>query len=116
MKRATSRRAKLSPIYDPIFPAIARHRAAAAAWAATDPDNDPKGDARASKEDSAALEALLCTKPTSAAGCAAVLRYVAGYCDHHHASLFKDFIDVNWEGAAFMPLIADAIEAMAVQS
>jgi hypothetical protein len=64
-----------------------------------------------------AMQALLTTRPTTAAGCIAVLRYVAEYCTKIEATLFHDWIDPwNTAGQAFFPLIADAVEELAVQS
>ena len=62
-------------------------------------------------EDEDAREALLTTRPTTLAGCAAVLRYVASYDADHAISLF-DLAD----GATFMRRIADAIEALATRA
>ena len=101
----------INPATDPIFAAIERHRGAAAVYAASDPDTDPEGDALALIEDEDAREVLLTTRPTTLAGCAAVLRYVASYDADHDISLF-DLAD----GATFMRRIADAIEALATRA
>ena len=59
--------AVINPATDPIFAAIERHRVAAAAYAMSDPNSDHEGDWLALAEDEDALEALLTTRPTTAA-------------------------------------------------
>ena len=100
-------------ISDPIFKAIEQHRLADAAF-----DDSLTRDADVSVKDTredqerAALITLLRTKPESLAGCLAALRYVADWADHNDAGLFHNWNDLHCSaGQAFLPMIADAIEA-----
>jgi hypothetical protein len=59
-----------------------------------------------------ALVALLQTKPETLAGCLATLRYLADYAENNEAGLFHNWSPpVGTAGAAFLPMLADAIEA-----
>ena len=58
------------------------------------------------------LIALLQTKPTICAGSVALLRYVAAYVEDNDNGLFQQLSGpLRTAGAAFLPMIADAIEA-----
>jgi hypothetical protein len=104
---------------DPIFAAIERHRIAHAAfWSCNDlPDavDDDVMDACGTDADRA-LADLLTTRPTTIAGCIAVLRHV----DHHlaeyedvEARLLGNASDpVGSAGKAFLVMIADALGAV----
>jgi hypothetical protein len=103
---------------DPIFAAIERHRAVRASfWESNDMPEDVM-DLRC-KEHHQALAVLLSTRPTTIAGCIAILRHL----DHHlaeyeekHANLFGNRSDpVNSAAAAFLATIAEVLDA-AVQS
>ena len=103
---------KLSFAVDPIFALIERHREARVAYHA-DLENDDLHD-----EERDAMIAVLQTPPTTLAGCAAALRYVAEACERDaEAALFSQWID-PWcsAGAAFPRLISEAIGRMLVQS
>ncbi len=100
-------------ISDPIFAAIEHHRLIDAAY-----DNFlERGAHEAVKEDrrkqeGSALIALLHTKPETLVGCLAVLRYVVDWAETNDAGLFHDWNGpMRSAGAAFLPMIADVIEA-----
>jgi hypothetical protein len=100
---------------DPIFLAIERHRAADKAYddALEQRADDEEKSAR-QKIESETLVVLLQTKPTTLAGCLAVLRYVAKYTEGNDAALFDGWNDPYRSAAAeFLPTIADTIEAIA---
>jgi hypothetical protein len=100
-------------ISDPIFIAIEQHRLADAAFDdSLDRDADePVKNARQEQEGTA-LVALLRTKPETLAGCLSALRYVADWAENNDAGLFHDWDGPRrLAGAAFLPMIADAIEA-----
>jgi hypothetical protein len=95
-------------ISDPVFIVIEKHRSADAAWddsldrCADEPVKDERHE-----QERAALVALLRTRPETLAGALAVLRYMADY-----ASMFHGWSNpLGSAGAAFLPMIADAIEA-----
>jgi hypothetical protein len=99
---------------DPVFAAIERHRVALVAFVTAHGEDelDEAGDVHQD-----ALVELLETKPTTAAGCVAVLRYVDGLICEGHGGIFDDcglfdgwFEPVARPGGAFLGLIADAIE------
>jgi hypothetical protein len=96
----------------PIFAAIEKHRAAYAAFCAA--CAELTGDADDTEIED--LEALLQTRPTTLAGCAAVLRYIDEYAAAGDMiPTLGEFIDLD--GADdFLTLIATAIEGLAVQS
>jgi hypothetical protein len=100
-------------ISDPIFIAIEKHRLADAAF----DDSLDRGADESVKEarqdqEGAALIDLLRTRPASLAGCLAALRYVADWAESNDAGLFHDWSGpMRSAGAAFLPMIADAIEA-----
>jgi hypothetical protein len=98
---------------DPVFAAIERHRVALVAFVTAHGDDeiDAAGDIHHE-----ALADLLETKPTTVAGCAAVLRYVEGLVHEGHGGIFHDcglfdcwFEPVSRPGSAFLGLIADAL-------
>ena len=61
-----------------------------------------------------ALVAMLRTKPETLAGALAVLRYVADWAENNDVGLFQGWSSPQRSaGAAFLPMIADAIEAAA---
>ena len=98
---------------DPIFIAIERHRLADAAY----DDSLERGTDESVKEtrknqEAAALIALLRTRPKTLAGCLAALRYVVDWAENNDAALFHGWNGPHrTAGAAFLPMIADAIEA-----
>ena len=103
---------------DPIFEAIDHHRAIRAAfWESNDMPEDVLN--LRGEEHHKALAVLLSTRPTTIAGCIAILRHL----DHHlakyeekHANLFGNRSDpVNSAAAAFLATIAEVLDA-AVQS
>jgi hypothetical protein len=101
------------PMSDPIFLAIEKHRLADAAFDdSLDRGADESVKGARQNQEGAVLIALLRTKPESLVGCLAALRYVADWAENNDAGLFH-----NWNGpkrsagAAFLPMIADAIEA-----
>ena len=103
---------------DPIFAAIERHRAVRASfWESNDMPEDVMN--LRCKEHHQALAVLLSTRPTTIAGCIAILRHF----DHHlaeyeeeHANFFGNRSEpVNSAGAAFLAKIAAVLDA-AVQS
>ena len=100
------------PPADPIFIAIERHRVADAAWDdALDRDAEI-GQIQTTRAQRIALIALLQTKPETLAGALAALRYLADYAGNNDAGLFHNWNPpVGPAGAAFLPMIADAIEA-----
>jgi hypothetical protein len=95
---------------DPIFAAIEQHRLADAAY--EDALAAREESERAGKQADAVLLALLRTKPETLAGCLAALRYIASWTHDNEGALFE-----RWDkpyrsaGAAFLPMIADVIEA-----
>jgi hypothetical protein len=101
-------------ISDPIFIAIERHRLADAAL----DDSIGRGADESIKKDrvdkeGVALVALLRTKPETLTGCLAALRYVADWAEDKDAGLFQDWSAARRSaGAAFLPIIADTIEAL----
>jgi hypothetical protein len=102
---------------DPIFAAIERQKATAAAWGSHDGDADPRRDKRLHAADTKALRALLTTRPTTLEGCAAVLRYIGEYGDRNNCGLLHDFIDpLGSAGASFMPMLAAMLESVAAAS
>ena len=99
---------------DPIFAAIERHRLADAAYddSIERQADESEKDALGEKE-KAALIALLRTQPQTVAGCLASLRYVTDWARNNDAALFDAWSDpYKSAGAAFIPMIADAIEAI----
>jgi hypothetical protein len=93
--------------------AIDRHRTALAAYT-TATDDDQVGDAGNSHCD--ALANLLETKPTTVAGCAAVLRYVQGLVRDGHGGMFDEcglfegwYEPVSEPARHFLGLIAEAL-------
>jgi hypothetical protein len=60
---------------DPVFAAMARERAAGAALYRVDEFTDPAGYAAASDEFDAAVKALIAARPTTLAGCRALIAY-----------------------------------------
>jgi hypothetical protein len=101
-------------ISDPIFIAIERHRLADAAL----DDSIGRGADESIKKDrvdkeGVALVALLRTKPETLTGCLAALRYVADWAEDKDAGLFQGWSAARRSaGAAFLPIIADTIEAL----
>ena len=100
-------------ISDPIFTAIEQHRLADAAFGdSLERDFDESVKSTREEREGTALVALLRTKPKTLPGCLAALRYVADWAENNDAALFH-----NWSGphrsagVAFLPMIADAIEA-----
>jgi hypothetical protein len=98
---------------DPIFAAIEKHRLADAAWddsldrCADEPVKDERHE-----HERAALVALLRTRLETLAGALAVLRYMADYASNNNTGLFHGWSNpLGSAGAAFLPMIADAIEA-----
>lgn len=60
---------------------------------------------------------LLSTPPTTQAGCLAALRYVGAFAIEDDSALFNSWIDeISGPGAAFLAMIADALERATVQS
>ena len=100
-------------ISDPIFLAIEKHRLADAAFDdSLDRGADESVKEARQNQEGAALITLLQTKPESLAGCLAVLRYVADWAGNNDAGLFQQWNGPQRSaGAAFLPMIADAIEA-----
>jgi hypothetical protein len=100
---------------DPIFIAIEQHRLADAAFDdSLDRGADESVKNARQKQEGAALLVLLRTKPATLAGCLAALRYVADWAENNDAALFHDWsVPQRSAGAAFLPMIADAIEAAA---
>jgi hypothetical protein len=100
-------------IPDPIFDAIEQHQWADAAFdEALDADADESAKQACGKHEAAALIALLKTKPETLAGCLTALRYVAVWVENNNAGLFHDWdYPQRSAGAAFLLMIADAIEA-----
>lgn len=100
-------------IYDPVFAAIEKHRLADAAYDASidrGADETVKNDHQ--NQETAALIAMMRTKPSTFAGCLAALRYLADWAETNDAGLFHSWNDpYRSAGAAFLPMIADAIEA-----
>lgn len=102
-------------VSDPIFVAIEQHRLADAAF----DDSLERGADEFVKslrqdQEGVALIALLGTKPETLAGCLAALRYIADWAESNNAGFFHDWKDPKrTAGAAFLPMIADAIEASA---
>jgi hypothetical protein len=101
-------------ITDPIFTAIEKHRLLDAAY-----DDSLQRRAHESAktgcevQESAALIALLRTKPKTLAGSLAVLRYVVDWAEHNGTGFFSDWNgQMRSAGAAFLPMIADVIEAV----
>jgi hypothetical protein len=100
---------------DPIYAAIERHRAALAEFEAarSEEELNETGDAHVD-----ALADLLETKPTTAAGCAAALRYVGDLVAYGPAGLseetglFANWAEVSESGRQFLGLIADALERL----
>jgi hypothetical protein len=101
---------------DPIFVAIERHRTALVAFetAPSDDELDAAGDVHRD-----ALGDLLGTKPTTVAGCVAVLRYVDDLVHEGHGGMFDDcgLFDswcepVSRPGGSFLGLIADALASL----
>jgi hypothetical protein len=97
---------------DPVFVAIERHRLADAAFDdSIDRSADEYLKSMCQEQEATALVALLRTKPVTKAGCIAALRYVADWTENNETGLFH-----GWKGprrlagAAFLPMIADAIE------
>ncbi len=97
---------------DPIFGAIELHRLADAAWDnSLDRHADKSAKGARQQQESVARLALLRTKPETLAGALAVLRYVADWAGSNDAGLFHGWSDPHRSaGAAFLPMIADAIE------
>lgn len=100
-------------ISDPVFAAIEHHRLADAAY-----DDALERHAAESikgtrlNQERAALIAFLRTKPETLAGSLAALRYLADYAENNHDGLFGNTGgELRSAGAAFLPMIADAIEA-----
>src|SRR5277367_3282757 len=102
-------------ISDPIFVAIEQHRLADAAFDdSLGPSADEPVKSARQDQESAALMALLLTKPATLAGCLAALRYISYWAENNDAGLFHDWNGPKrTAGAAFLPMIADAIEAAA---
>jgi hypothetical protein len=100
---------------DPIYAAIERHRLADAAYvAALDRGDTEAVKAACSEREALALVAMLRTKPETLAGALAVLRYVADWAENNDVGLFQGWSSPQRSaGAAFLPMIADAIEAAA---
>jgi hypothetical protein len=95
--------------------AIEQHRAADAAYddALERGADEAIKDARQQREGKT-LIALLQTQPTTLAGCLAVLRYVANWTENNDAALFDGWSDPHRSAAAaFLPMIAATIEAIA---
>ena len=66
----------------------------------------------ANERERAAFLALLTGKPATAAGIAALLRYLHAWSDGLDAGWLQDWIDpISTAGAGFMLVLADAIEA-----
>jgi hypothetical protein len=101
-------------ISDPIFIAIEKHQLADAAFDdSLDRGADESVKDTRQNQEGAALIALLRTKPASLAGCLAALRYIADWAESNDAGLFHDWYGPQRSaGAAFLPMIADAIEAI----
>jgi hypothetical protein len=97
---------------DPIFVAIETHRLADAAWddALQRKAEEDIKDARQTEE-SATMLALLRTRPETAVGALAVLRYIADYCVRNDTGLFHGWNTLGTAGTDFLPMIADVIEA-----
>jgi hypothetical protein len=97
---------------DPVFAAIERHRLADTA---VDDALERRGDEMAARygEERTALIDLLRTKPETLAGCLAAMRYVADLTEINDAGLFSQWGGpCRSAGAAFLPMIAGAIEAV----
>lgn len=82
------------PAVDPIFAAIARHRAAWAAWQAANEEGGDDGPAQ--RKYYTALDALIATTPTSVAGIAALARH---WREHLQGQPFPDH-GTLWDYAA----------------
>jgi hypothetical protein len=98
---------------DPVFAAIERHRLADAAYDdSIERQSEENIKSERAGREGAALLALLQTKPETVAGCLAVMRYVADWAENNQAGLFHDWNSpLRSAGAAFLPMIANAIEA-----
>ena len=99
---------------DRVFAAIERHRLADAAY---DDSLERQVDESIQQErhdqELSALINLLQTKPETLAGCLAAIRYIADWAENNEAGLFQAWIGPRRSaGAAFLPMIADAIEAV----
>lgn len=103
---------------DPIFAAIEAHETATVdlnAACKANLDDEVTSDLLIAQDK--VMVDLLETSPTSLAGVAAVLRYVGAYCESDDTYLFENTNDpLNSAGAAFPSMLADALEALAVQS
>jgi hypothetical protein len=99
---------------DPVIAAMEAHRLADAAYDdALERGADESIKAGRQNEERDALVALLRTKPETLAGCLAVLRYVANWAESNDAALFDGWSDPHRSAAAaFLPMIADTIEAI----
>ena len=98
---------------DLVFTAIEHHRLSDAAYddALERQAAESVKEARSNQE-RVALIALLRTKPETLAGCLAGLRYLADYAENNGDGLFSNSLgELRSAGAAFLPMIADAIEA-----
>jgi hypothetical protein len=98
---------------DPIYAAIEQHRLADAAFDdSLDRHADESVKDARHEQESVALLALLRTKPETLAGALSALRYVADWADHNDAGLFHNWNDLHRSaGVAFLPMIANVIEA-----
>jgi hypothetical protein len=92
---------------------MTQHRLADAAWDDS-LDRKARESVKQARQDrgSAALIALLRTKPEKLAGALAALRYIADWADNNDAGLFHGWSGpLRPAGIAFLPMIADVIEA-----
>jgi hypothetical protein len=99
--------------HDSIYDAIEQHRLADAAFDdSLDRHADESVKDARHEQESVALLALLRTKPETLAGALSALRYVADWADHNDAGLFHNWNDLHRSaGVAFLPMIANVIEA-----
>ncbi len=99
---------------DPIFAAIERHRIARAILWSDDKVSDDVGDDRLIEADQE-LADLLAMRPTTVAGCVAVLRHVDLYLrkyEDEEAQIFGNSTDpLCSAGAYFLATIAAALDA-----
>lgn len=113
-----------NPAPDPIFAAIERHREARAVWWEPVPgETDQESDDRINRTAAAAertLADVISTKPTTIAGCVALLRHV-----HDHLAVYEGEEahilsnaagDTGASAEVFLLLIATAVADAAVQS
>ncbi len=95
---------------DPIFDAIERHRIAEAAFAASEGDDHLTNNGKKSWK---LYGALLATKPTTLAGCAAMLRYIEAHEASYDGGTFENCSEpVRSAGNSVLSRIATAIETI----